>query len=238
MPFYAIYTGHIRNEIFDSWEECKSEIHKKPKYKKFATKEEAERFHKFGPFGTEEEFDTCVYTDGSAISKQGIFYGGYGIFYGENDPRNCSVYLGKVTNNVAELTAIRDCVRTLTEKTAIYTDSTYALLCCTTYGEKCEKKKWPPETPNLALVKETYELCRSKPFITLVHVTAHTLKQDCHSLGNSEADALAKQSLELSEGSAPTPSEPKPNRVPRQKLSFQKKVKTVEGTQSLKNIPT
>jgi len=194
MP-YAVYTGHIRNEVFETWEECKSEIHKKPKYKKFDTLEEAEKFKKYGPFGTAEEFNTCIYTDGSAIQKQGAFYGGYGIYYGKDDPRNTSVYLGKVTNNVAELTAIRDCVRALTEKTAIYTDSTYALLCCTSYGEKCKKKKWMGEIPNLDLVRETYELCQSKPFITLVHVNAHTLKQDRHSLGNREADSLAKQSL-------------------------------------------
>jgi len=195
MPFYALYTGHIRNEIFTSWEECKAEIHKKPKYKKFDTQEEAERFKKYGPFGTEEEFSTCIYTDGSAIQKHGVFYGGYGIHYGTADPRNASVYLGKVTNNVAELTAIRDCVRTLTEKTAIYTDSTYALLCCTTYGEKCKKKGWPEDIPNLELVRETYDLCHSKPFVALVHVNAHTLKQDRHSVGNREADVLAKLSL-------------------------------------------
>ena len=195
MPYYAVYTGHIRDEVFETWEECKAETYKKPKYKKFSTKEEAERFQKYGPFGTEEEFETCIYTDGSAIAKGGVFYGGYGIYYGEKDSRNRSVYLGKATNNVAELTAIRDCVVALTEKAAIYTDSTYALLCCSTYGEKCKKKKWTGDIPNVELVRETYELCQSKPFITLVHVTAHTLQQDRHSLGNREADALAKQSL-------------------------------------------
>ena len=194
MPYYAVYTGHIRNEVFETWDACKSEIHKKPHYRKFETLEEAERFQKCGPFGTEEEFETCIYTDGSSISKQGVYYGGYGIYYGKEDKRNQSVYLGKVTNNVAELTAVRDCVRSMTEKCAVYTDSTYALLCCTSYGEKCKKQRWP-EIPNRELVRETFELCKSKPFVTLVHVTAHSLKKDKHSLGNEEADALAKQSL-------------------------------------------
>jgi len=195
MPFYAVYTGHIKNEVFETWEACKPETYKKPKYKKFETKKEAERFQKYGPFGTEEEFNTCIYTDGSAIQKQGIYYGGYGIYYGNSDPRNKSVFLGNVTNNVAELTAIRDCARTLTEETAIYTDSMYALLCCTSYGEKCKKKKWPADIPNGALVRETYELCQSKPFLHLVHVPAHTTAGDKHSIGNREADHLAKESL-------------------------------------------
>jgi ribonuclease HI len=195
MPFYAVYTGHIRNEVFQTWEECKPETIKRAKFKKFDTLEEAQRFQKYGPFGTEEEFDTCIYTDGSAIQKHGEFYGGYGIYYGKGDPRNASVYLGKVTNNVAELTAVRDAVRTLTEKSAVYTDSTYALLCCTTYGEKCEKKKWKDDIPNKELVRETYELCKSKPFVSLVHISAHTLKQDRHSLGNEAADLLAKESI-------------------------------------------
>ena len=195
MPFYAVYTGHIRNEVFETWNDCKPETTKRPKFKKFDTKEEAMRFQKYGPFGTEEEFDTCIYTDGSAVQKNGTFYGGYGIYYGEDDSRNTSVYLGQVTNNVAELTAIRDCLHTLTEKTAIYTDSTYALLCCTTYGDKCSKKKWPADIPNRELVRETYELYISKPFVTLVHVAAHTKLTDQHSKGNHEADCLAKLAL-------------------------------------------
>ena len=105
------------------------------------------------------------------------------------------MYLGKVTNNVAELTAIRDCVRTLTEKTAVYTDSTYALLCCTTYGEKCAKKKWPDDIPNRDLVRETYELCSVKKFVSLLHVHSHTSSLDKHSIGNNGADKLAKFSL-------------------------------------------
>jgi len=30
MPYYATYIGHIQNGIFESWEECKKEIYKKP----------------------------------------------------------------------------------------------------------------------------------------------------------------------------------------------------------------
>lgn len=195
MPYYAVYTGHMRNQVFTTWDECKLEIHKKPKYKKFATLEEAQRFQQLGPFGTDEDFDEYVYTDGSAILVKGDFYAGFGVYYGDN--RDTSVYLGKTTNNVAELTAIQYALRRVdpSKKTAIYSDSTYSLLCCTTYGDKCSKKKWP-EIPNGALVRETYELYQSKKeYVTLVHVSAHTLKTDQHSRGNECADRLAKASI-------------------------------------------
>lgn len=200
MPFYALYTGHIQNQIFTTWDECKKEIYKKPKYKKFNTLEEAQRFQKIGPFGTDEEFDEYVYTDGSAINIKGEFYSGFGVYYG--DERDTSVYLGKNTNNIAELSAILYALRNVhSTKTAIYSDSTYALLCCTTYGEKCQKKNWP-DIPNRDLVRETYELYQTKKdHVTLVHVSAHTLRNDQHSLGNKEADRLAKSSLHhLNEG--------------------------------------
>lgn len=195
MPFYALYTGHIHNQIFTTWDECKKEIHKKPKYKKFNTLEEAQHFQKIGPFGTDEDFDEYVYTDGSAIKIQEDFYSGFGVYYG--DERDISVYLGKNTNNVAELSAIQYALQHCdpSKKTAIYSDSTYALLCCTSYGDKCLKKKWP-DVPNRDVVRSTYELYQSKKDkVTLVHVSAHTLRNDQHSLGNKEADRLAKAAI-------------------------------------------
>jgi ribonuclease HI len=194
MPFYATYIGHIENGVFETWDACKKEIHKTPKYKKFATLEEAQHFNKFGPFGTDEIFDYCVYTDGSC-KHNGADHasGGYGIYFGKNDPRNVSKKLtGHVTNNIAELTAIIECIKLLDDKKiAIYTDSQYSILCCTTYGEKCKKKKWDPSIPNVDLVKEAYTLLSSRPNIKLVHINAHTLKCDEHSNGNREADLLA-----------------------------------------------
>lgn len=194
MPFYATFTGHIHNGIFETWDECKKEIHKKPKYKKFATLEEAQHFHKFGPFGTDEIFDYCVYTDGSCKQNgKDSAIGGYGIYFGPGDERNVSRRLeGRVTNNIAELTALIECMKIVHgQRVGIYTDSQYGILCCTTYGEKCKKKKWDESIPNVALVREGYELLQTNPDIKLVHVTAHTLKCDEHSNGNREADLLA-----------------------------------------------
>ena len=193
MPFYAIYTGHIQSGVYETWEECKREI-KTPKYKKFDTLEEAKHFQTYGPFATSEIFDMCVYTDGSCKHNgKDNAVGGIGIYFGENDSRNVSkqIHADKMTNNIAELTAIMECLSLVPKdvKVGIYTDSQYAILCCTTYGDKCAKKKWK-DVPNGDLVKKVYELYKLST-CTLVHVNAHTLKCDVHSNGNREADRLA-----------------------------------------------
>ena len=201
MPFYATYTGHIKDGVFETWDACRAEIHKKPKYKKFATREEAERFNKEGPFASSHgAFDVVVYTDG-ACQKNGKAgaVAGYGIFFGLGDKRNVSMRLsGKATNNIAELTAVLKAVEVLKpeldqgKRCGIYTDSTYAMLCCGSYGERCEKKKWPEDIPNLALVKQAYTLMKQYgDKVGLVHVAAHTGQEDVHSVGNYNADLLA-----------------------------------------------
>ena len=193
MPFYATYTGHINDGVFTDWEACKREIHKKPKFKKFGTRAEAEAFHTNGPFATPPtEYELAIYTDGScrANGRAGAI-GGIGIYFGHDDPRNVSERLtGRVTNNIAELKAV---IRALQiaptdKKTAIYTDSNYAILCCTTYGDKCAKKQWPEDIPNVELVHQAYDL---RANATLVHVPAHTNATDIHSVGNHNADQLA-----------------------------------------------
>jgi ribonuclease HI len=206
MPYYATYTGHIQNGIFTTWDDCKKEIHKKPKYKKFKTYAEAEEFHKNGPTyisdqPTEENvYDIIVYTDG-ACSRNGTknATAGYGIYFSENNPLNCSVRLitGKLTNNVAELTAVIEAIKLVANrytKIGIYTDSKYAMLCAKSYGDKCVKKGWPADIPNVELVKELHTLVKQYS-ITLLHVAAHTTNEDVHSIGNREADRLATQSI-------------------------------------------
>lgn len=205
MPYYATYTGHIQNGIFSTWDECKKEIHKKPKYKKFTTYAEAEDFHKNGPSYAMEQsspetpFDIIIYTDGACTNNGKInALAGYGIYVAENHPFNQSVRLtsGKLTNNVAELTAVVEAIKlSLTyKKIGIYTDSKYVMLCASSFGKKCDKKGWTSDIPNVNLVKELYTLVQQYP-ITLLHVTAHTTNEDVHSNGNREADRLATQSI-------------------------------------------
>ena len=206
MPYYATYTGHIQNGIFTTWEDCKKEIHKKPKYKKFKTYAEAEEFHKNGPTYISDEpseenvYDIIVYTDG-ACSRNGTKHAtaGYGIYFSENNPLNCSVRLttGKLTNNVAELTAAIEAIKMVAnkyKKIGIYTDSNYVMLCAKSFGDKCAKKGWHADVPNVELVKELHTLA-TQYSVTLLHVAAHTTNEDEHSIGNREADRLATQSI-------------------------------------------
>lgn len=148
-----------------------------------------------------------VYTDG-ACSNNGKEYAraGYGVYFGENDERNVSEsYTGPQTNNAAELLAIIKALTILQEeimlgyKIIVYSDSKYAMRCCTTYGEKCYKKNWVGKKnnpiPNLEIVKTAYLFCKEYDNIEFVHVPAHTGGNDEHSLGNEMADKLANQAI-------------------------------------------
>lgn len=146
-----------------------------------------------------------VYTDG-ACSCNG-FKGakaGIGIFFGENDIRNVSErVIGKQTNNVAELTALIRVSEILEKEIergdsiTIYSDSQYAIRCCSSYGEKVtnSKKLRSKPVPNIELVIQAYSIYSKCPSVSFVYVRAHTGKQDSHSIGNDWADRLANLSI-------------------------------------------
>jgi ribonuclease HI len=160
-----------------------------------------------------------VYTDG-ACSNNGKpnARAGFGVYFGKDDERNVSeAYNGNQTNNVAELLAI---IRALTilkdeieqgQEVIIYSDSKYAIRCCTTYGEKCAKKDWVnpnskhKEIPNLEMVQVAYNFCKKFNNIQFIHIAAHTGKDDIHSIGNDNADRLANLAI----GVTPTSSDKK-----------------------------
>jgi len=210
MPFYAVACGRTIG-VFSTWDECNRAVkgYKHASYKKFDTKQEAEEF--VAKNGVVQETTTIelvdfepdyyVYTDG-ACSKNGtrVASAGIGIYFGENDQRNLSEKLiGKQTNNLAELTAI---VKThaiirpdllSSKKVAIVTDSEYAIKCVSTYGEKCYKQNWNVDIPNKELVKIAYELYKDHSNnVRFIHIRAHTQKTDIHSIGNDQADKLAR----------------------------------------------
>ena len=145
--------------------------------------------------------DVNVYTDG-ACSNNGNkgAKAGLGVYFGENDPRNCSEAIqGKQTNNTAELSAIIKAADILKREILagypvnIYSDSSYAILCCSTYGEKLDKKNWKKKKPipNVEMVKEAYYLFKDVQNVHFHHIAAHTGKTDEHSLGNEGADKMA-----------------------------------------------
>ena len=155
-----------------------------------------------------------VYTDG-ACSNNGRpnAKAGFGVWFGENDPRNSSEsFTGTQTNNVAELLAIIKALTILREdieggrEVKIFSDSSYAIRCCTTYGEKCSKKNWTQrkkgETrpiPNVEIVKVAYNFCKKYHNIKFTHIKAHTGLLDEHSVGNDNADRLANLAIGVTE---------------------------------------
>jgi ribonuclease HI len=139
-----------------------------------------------------------IYTDG-ACSNNGKknAVAGIGVYFGENDNRNLSQKLNsslKQTNNVAELTAILKAYEIIQSQNYdiinIYTDSEYALKCCTYYAKKIIDGN-KINAPNYELLKKTYETFKDKKNINFLYVRGHTENNDIHSIGNKYADKLA-----------------------------------------------
>jgi ribonuclease HI len=216
MSFYAVAKGR-QIGIFTSWSDCNESVKSYPyaKYKKFDTKEEAERFVEDYSYIKKEnekekekelmEPEYYVYTDG-ACSNNGKknACAGIGIYFGKNDTRNVSERIeGKQTNNKAELTAIIKVYHIIetdlleNKIVTIVSDSEYAIRCATTYGEKCDQSGWKKEIPNKELVKQAYELYKDCKCVQFKHIMAHTQKTDIHSLGNEQADKLANRAIDF-----------------------------------------
>ena len=147
-----------------------------------------------------------VYTDG-ACSNNGKpdARAGFGIWFGEDDIRNTSEsFTGPQTNNRAELLAIIKALTILRDdiekgqKVMIFSDSSYSIRCCTTYGEKMCKKGWQnkgKDIPNRELVEVAYNFVKKYPNIDFKHIRAHTGLEDEHSIGNDHADRLANLAI-------------------------------------------
>lgn len=146
-----------------------------------------------------------VYTDG-ACTNNGYSQAcsGIGVFFGLNDPRNVSLKLDDVkkhTNNVAELRAIKEAYKIIKhdlhdgKEFVIVSDSTYAIGCATTYGEKCARNNWSNNIPNKEEVQAIYNLLKDENNVTFMYIPAHTSNTDVHSIGNHYADKLATEAL-------------------------------------------
>lgn len=151
----------------------------------------------------EKVIDLYVYTDGACIHNgKPNAKAGMGVFFGYNDPRNISKKVeGKQTNNTAELGAVFEALCMITEEIknnlniCVVTDSEYVIKCCTTYGKKCKLDNWKKDIPNKDLVKTLFTAFDNYNNLSLMHIDAHTGKQDRHSLGNEEADSLANLAI-------------------------------------------
>ena len=208
--FYAVKKGKIKG-IFDNWELCQQQVKgfKNSQYKKFKTKEEAIDYinddtivikqiepngHKIIEPETSKQY---VYCDGSCIyNGKSNAKASIGIYFGENDKRNVSESIEGNTNNIAELVAmirVYDIIKD--EPYTIVSDSKYALLCVGSYGKKCEEKGWS-DIPNKELVKKLYYTYKNTS-IQFLHVYSHTNKKDIHSIGNQNADKLARSCMSI-----------------------------------------
>ena len=144
-----------------------------------------------------------IYTDGACLNNgKKNSMGGYGVFFGDNDIRNKSMKLtgNKITNQVAELTAILCAIEiVMTENIIIKTDSMYCINCITKWAPNWKKNGWVRGTgmiENLELIKQLYEYTIEFD-IKYVHIRAHTKEPHKDSAsyndwyGNMQADMLA-----------------------------------------------
>jgi ribA/ribD-fused uncharacterized protein len=140
-----------------------------------------------------------IYTDGSRIPGQdNRGYGGIGIWFGENDPRNTSISITSPnpTNQSAELMAIKYALRFSKEvnEVLIMTDSTYSINCLTVWYKTWMNNGWKnskhEDVVNRDLIKEVLETIFYRDSMgyktSFQHVKAHK-----NSVGNIGADKLA-----------------------------------------------
>lgn len=157
--------------------------------------------------------DICVYTDGACIHNgKPNAKAGMGVYFGKNDPRNLSKPVsGKQTNNTAELGAIWEAYQILANEITvdkknilIYSDSIYAIRCCTTYGAKViamnKESEKTKQIPNYNLVVKMYNTFKNLKNVKFQHIKAHTGAKDIHSIGNDEADRLANEAIGVKPG--------------------------------------
>ena len=150
-----------------------------------------------------------IFTDGSCKGNQ---YknptGGYGVYYPENPELNISKKLvGKVTNNIAELSAVYYGIKTLIsnvivkKQIIIVSDSQYLINSITKWSKGWEKKGWKKSTgkpvQNLSLIKKIYYLVNNlniKFIYQNSHLSAPSDKKSEEYFlwnGNDKADKLA-----------------------------------------------
>lgn len=157
---------------------------------------------------TEPHDAFVIYTDGACKNNGSVIQGsvkaGYGIHFSErNTPKIPDVserlVSGTLTNNVAELVAIKVALQRcieydITDNIVLYTDSDYALKCITVWYPQWVAKNTLDNKKNIEIIRDIMGLLTKKK-VTFRHIRAHTGLLDEHSLGNAKADELANDSL-------------------------------------------
>ncbi len=129
--------------------------------------------------------DNCIkiYTDGASSGNPGPSGIGVLLIYGENR-KEISKYIGKATNNIAELTAIKVALEELKRKdlpVCIFSDSSYSIGLLT--------KGWKPKK-NRELVLEIRTLMKQFNNLSFIKVKGHAGIKE-----NEVADFLATSAI-------------------------------------------
>jgi ribonuclease HI len=125
----------------------------------------------------------CIFTDGASSGNPGPAGIGAVLKFGEHE-REISKYIGVVTNNIAELEAIRMALlelKTTELPVRLYTDSSYALGVLV-LGWKARK--------NVDLVTSTQEIIKRFKDLKIIKIKGHAGHTE-----NERADFLATQAI-------------------------------------------
>ena len=177
--------------------------------------------NKFKDIDTNENL---IFTDGSTFNNHlhpSKRHGGVGVYFEDESIQNISFMLEdcKISNNVAELTAIKMAIESVINKKTdnkpqikIFTDSKYSIDCFEKYCKQWETNNWKKynrgkasnDIKNLELIKHIWNYYKSYN-IQFVHINSHQIEPNDknsfkHRLwyGNDHADKLAVEASKKS----------------------------------------
>lgn len=215
MAFYAVKKGKNPG-IYATWDEAKQQVvhFHNPVYKKFESKEEAEKFinsrqtaiTEFFQVSEPQESDhnLICFTDGSALNNgQENCKGGFAVVWPFHPEHDYNEHLFPCTNNRAEYSAIlhaikqSDVLDPAKQKTLIiYTDSMLIVNSMVKWLPTWKKNNFKKAdgTPvlNLDLITTIDNLSKTRK-VAYRHVKAHTNLDSWESKHNAKADKMAKQ---------------------------------------------
>ena len=163
----------------------------------------------------------CVYVDGSFQKRGNSGIGGYGVYFGKDNPYNISCRIKNPTNNKCELLAILNVFKILKRninvipKERIYiivSDSEYSIFALNIWYKNWERNHWKTsgnkDVKNreiIQLILDLLKQLKKKIHIRFYHQYSHQSKpHDVTSLeyvlwyGNDVADKLAKGEIRKS----------------------------------------
>lgn len=216
--YYAVAVGREPG-IYNTWEECRSQIHGFPgaKFKKFGSLVDAERFAAgMRPIQVETDMiqnqlvaegePLVAFVDGSALDNgRPNSCAGYAVVWPDHPDHDiCSAVPPDYaqTNNAAEYMAGRAALQKAAvidpeyqRPLHIYTDSALLLKCVTSWIPRWKVTGW--KTSNGAGVShkeilQEIDALMGRRKVQWIHVPAHTGCGDWKSQWNDKADRLAK----------------------------------------------